>query len=189
MVIHSGWRCVILLGVLVGCNRSDKPAATTTTDSAQSRVTLPSEKTDTIVIEGNKQAIKLRLVRPPSALPYVTYLPEDMISETHISRLGEAHYFYANFGGTRNNQAFLVMKLLPAGAKMVDAITAAKAFRDEGDAHRFVTKVDVRQHGDRFYFLGEHYPPEYGDGFPPRSQIVQREWQWLALKPSAPPRV
>lgn len=195
-MIHSGWRYVILLGVLAGCNGKDKkPAGAAAQDSARAGrpvspaggfVALPTEKTDTIRVEGNAEPIKVQLVQPPSSVPFLTYIPADMISETRSSNMGEAHYFYANFGGKRNSQAYLLMNVLPAGTTMANAVAVAKAFREAGEQAGYIVSLDLRMHGNRYYFIGEHYPSEYADGLPPRSHIIQSEWKWLDATASRP---
>lgn len=196
MVIHSGWRCVILLSVLAGCNRQPEKSGHVVTDSAPlvrtragggELVAVPTEKTDSIRIEGVLQPIKLRLVQPPSNVPFLTYVPEDMISETRASRAGEAHYFFANFGGKRNREAYLLMNVLAAGTTKETAVAIAKAFRSAGAKAGYVVTMDLRMHGNRYYIIGEHYPQEYSEGLAPRLGIVQREWKWLDATPSAPP--
>jgi len=161
-------------------------APATATPVSPGLVALPAERTDSIRIEGTAQAVKMRLVQPASTLPFITYVPADMVAESRKSAAGEDHYFYANFGGRRNNEAYLLMHIFPPGINTDSAAAVAKAFRESEKRKDYVVTMDLRQHGNRYYFIGEHYPAEYGDGFGPRSQAIQRAWQWL--DPTSAPR-
>ena len=180
----SNGRFLFALLLCAACNQSNKQrdvAADTSSappDTSVS-VTLPASKQDSVRIEGAWQPLELRLFRPASSIPFYTYVPADMIGESTSSDEGEAHYFYAKFGGQRNNDAFLLMFIFPAGTAEPDAVEAARAFRDGRKKSNFVVDTELRRHGSRFYYIAEHYPAEYGDGFGTRSRRIQDEWQWL----------
>ena len=144
-----------------------------------SSVVVPNQKPDSIQIEGAWQPMTLRLVMPASSIPFLTYMPADMIAESNSTAEGEGHYFYANFGGQRNDEAFLLMFVFPAGTTEEEAVRLARNFKNSRARAGFVVNTELKRHGERFYYIAEHYPAEYGDGFGPRSRRIQDEWQWL----------
>ena len=178
---------MIVVTGCVACNGNPQQSAVqqpdTATTPARMTVTLPNEKPDSIQLEGGWQPITLKLVKPASSVPFVTYTPSDMIAESTGSGEGEAHYFYANFAGRRNNDAFLLIFILPPGTAEEDAVRLARAFKSSRQRPGFTVTTTLRRHGDRFYYLAEHYPGEYAEGFGPRSRKIQDEWQWLAPAP------
>lgn len=194
---HSRWLFVILLCSLAGCNNdaarqqaqprydsassvpAPEPAPVPAPASAQSAAEPAAEKTDTLRIEGDAQPVKLRLYRPQSSLPFLTYVPADMIAETRSADDGEAHYFFTNFAGKRNDNAFLLVFVLPAGATRADMTRLVTAFQQTRQQKGFVTAVEPHERGGRFYYVARHYPAEYGDGFGPRAHRILGEWQWL----------
>ena len=142
-------------------------------------VSLAGQKPDSVRVEGTWQPLELRLFNPSSSIPFLTYVPADMIAEQRRENGGEAFYFFANFAGQRNDQAFLLLFMLPAGTTEEEAVRIAREFKNTRTRTGFIVTTDLRRHGDRFYYIAEHYPAEYGDGFGPRSNKIQEQWQWL----------
>src|SRR3990172_8896165 len=111
MANHSRWVYVILAAFVTGCNgagdqqpppsqQQPGPAATSLPKSSRAApglVALPAQKLDSIRLEGTAEPITMRLVQPASSMPFVTYVPKDMVVESARSDAGEAHHFYANF--------------------------------------------------------------------------------------------
>lgn len=184
--MSKGYRAAlaILLCCCAACNERDSEQQTPA-DTIAKPAPLPlpltpaAKKSDSIQIEGMWQPITLLLVKPASTIPFVTYMPADMIAESKSIDDGEAHYFYANFAGKRNDDAFLLLFMLPAGTTQEEAVRVAREFKNSRTRPGFVVTTDLRRHGERFYYLAEQYPAEYGDGFGPRSRIIQDQWQWL----------
>lgn len=142
-------------------------------------VKVASEKPDSVRVEGSWQPLELRLFKPSASIPFLTYVPADMIAELRREHGAEAVYFFANFAGQRNDQAFLLLVMLPAGTTEEEAVRTARQFKTSRARTGFIVTTDLRRHGDRFYYIAEHYPAEYGDGFGPRSNKIQEQWQWL----------
>lgn len=123
--------------------------------------------------------VMLKLIQPKSSVPFLTYMPPDMIEETRTTSQGEGHYFIANFAGQRNDNAYLVVFVYPAGVKQEEAVRIAKEFQSVREKTGYVVNVDLRLHNNRYYYIGRYYPAEYGDGFGPRAKTILDEWQWL----------
>lgn len=159
---------------------------------------LPAEKDGTIKIEGMDESIKLKLFDHPK---YVTYHPEEMVAEPADSGEGDAVSFIANFGGQRNENAFVHFFLYPEGTSEEDALFAASGLAEQlGSGVEEVAKEDryydwslsqyagivddisitisVGKHGDQLYQLLTHYPVEYGDGMGPRVNLILDELIW-----------
>jgi hypothetical protein len=193
MIVHSGWFYPVILALALGaCNRNDDrpPSSVIRTPPAAAPGplrTLPVEKTDSIQIEGSWQRYSLTLFQPASSLPFYTYVPAGMVAKTRNSPAGEAHYFFANFAGHYNEDAFLLVFIFPAGTLRADAVRAAERLRDERKSAGFlVPTADVRMHGSRLYYIAESYPGDYGDGFGPRAQRIIDNWQWVEPTSSSP---
>ncbi|MGQ0813149.1 MAG: hypothetical protein ACT4O1_01635 [Gemmatimonadota bacterium] len=156
---------------------------------------LPQQKRDSIRIEGTTEPITLRLIQPPSASPpFYTYMPTDMAFEAASSGEGDGYYFYTNFGGNRNEDAYLLLFVFPTGATEADAgqrvrmyvesrgapaSADRKSFTFKRGGRLYAAGIELRRHGSRYYYLARQYPIEYADGFGPRAQKIIDEWQWL----------
>lgn len=202
---RSAGLILILVCVLAGCNRDEQDmsrhqgqpdSAVNAEHQPPEQLTyMPQEKIDSIRIEGTAEPMKLKLVQPPGSLPFLTYVPQDMIFEQVSSGEGEGYYFYTNFAGRKNEEAYLLMFVFPAGTEQTDAVRLVKAyvasrskdvapaeyksFRFKRGETTFVGSIDLRMHGNRYYYLAKQYPEEYGDGFGPRAQRIIEEWKWL----------
>ena len=88
----------------------------------------PATRSDTIRIEGMAEPIALRLFTAPDdfPLPFTAYAPEEMAAE----RSGESTVdFIAEFGGVRNEDAFVHLYIFPEGTDRQAALAAAKAYK------------------------------------------------------------
>jgi len=155
----------------------------------------PETRLDSISIEGMTQPISLKLVQPESANPpFRAYIPPDMIFEPASSGEGDGYYFFTNFGGNRNDDAYLLVFVFPAGTTEGEAVELVKAFTAsrggpppaqfenfsfQRDGVRYNGGIELRKHHDRFYYIARQYPAEYGDGFGPRASKILQYWDWL----------
>ena len=173
------------------------PAVTTPLDTgAQQMRYLPQEKKDSISIEGRTQPMTLKLIHPPNAdPPFTTYIPSDFVFEETSSGEGTGYYFYTNFGGSRAEDAYLLLYVFPANTTREDAIARVKAwvasrsanvqpaqfgqFGFQNDGKRYFAGIDLRLHSNRYYYVARQYPVEMGDGFGPRARKITDNWTWL----------
>jgi hypothetical protein len=170
----------------------------------------PSTRTDTMMIEGEPEPFEARRV---DAALYTTYYPADeMLLEQGASDEGEGVRFIANFGGTRNDSAFL--HIFTPG----DATAGPDAMRrllldqtgilrsndwgwtaEESSAERcpwalesYAIKGPARSRIVGFACIGEHrgrglvvvaaYPDEYADGMGPRVASILDALEWKDTK-------
>jgi hypothetical protein len=89
----------------------------------------PERVTDSIAIEGMAETMELRLFRTPDGfpLPFSTYVPEDMDPSADAAE-GTTH-FTAEFGGARNEDAFLHMYIFPEGTAAQEAVAVMKGYK------------------------------------------------------------
>jgi hypothetical protein len=171
-------------------------------------VARPPQKTVTVSMEGMDEELRLVRYDAPSDFPlrFSTYIPEDMVAERWPSGEGDAVAFVAAFGGQRNEAAAMRVIAHREGATAVEveeilgqlaldlgtelvASTEEPRFDWSVREYRSVpgrTQRDgphgymaVGRRGDRYYTVAVHYPPEYGDGFAPRTHQILQEWRWL----------
>ena len=153
----------------------------------------PAEKIDSIQIEGTYERFNAKLVAATASPRFSTYVPESMLYEPASSGEGDGHYFYTNFGGNRNDNAFLLVFVFPEGTteaqaqQMVQAFktsrnvttTEGERFTFQRDGTRFHGGISLRDENGRYYYVAEQYPAEYGDGFGPRAEFIKKQWVWL----------
>ncbi len=138
----------------------------------------PQEKQDSIQLEGMWEPMKARLVQPNTSVPFSTYLPEGMEFDQQASGEGEGFYFYAAFGGQRNENAFMLVFVLPAGAAEAQARTMANTFRASRSGSGQSTRVQLGNYNGRQFYVGYTYPAEFGDGMGPRTHYIRENWIW-----------
>ncbi|PIG92961.1 hypothetical protein [Gloeocapsopsis sp. IPPAS B-1203] len=154
-------------------------------------------KTATIDIEGEQTTVSLQLYSHPF---FTTYPTQDFLSESVASGEGTAVWFYANFGGTKNESAY-VQFFFPGYAKTLDqlkqnwiegengllASNGWQIIEVVGEVAYPWAKEKINFHqpekniigtvylgeaeGNAFYVV-THYPVEYGDGFVPRANVI-----------------
>jgi hypothetical protein len=165
----------------------------------------PSEKSDSIPLEGTYQRITARLVQSNAAPRFSTYVPEDMLYEPSSSAEGDAHYFYTNFAGRKNERAYMLIFIYPDGTneatarRSVDSLIARldtirgrtatntsfqnslfeRAYFFPRDGITYFGRIALARYNDRFIHLVIQYPQEYADGFGPRAHYIRRQWVWL----------
>jgi hypothetical protein len=167
----------------------------------------PAEKRGTISIEGMDEELRVVLYESPADFPlgFSTYVPEDMVAERWPSNEGDAVAFVAAFGGHRNEAAAMrviahrpgateheVEEILSQlardlGADLVESSDdprhdwSVREFRSVPRSSRRDAPhgtLAVGRHDGRYYTIAIHYPPEYGDGFAPRTHLILQEWRW-----------
>lgn len=196
------------LFVLCGCADKDTSNTAAPTRSETARLERPATKQGTIALEGTEQPFTFELFDSSTAsLPaaFTTYVPQDMIAEPANPGTGKAVRFVANFGGRRQDQAYLEVSFYPPATAESEARTlieqtapgGAPLKRGSGVSRQFTwslvehsishqSKADGRmagvaalgRHGDRLFQVIFHYPEEYGDGFIPRAYRILEEWRW-----------
>lgn len=139
----------------------------------------PDSKRDSIQIEGNHEGFTASLVKPTTDLAFSTYLPKDMIFESSSSGEGEGFFFYTNFAGRRNDNAFMLVFILPQGSSQADAQRLADAFVSSRKKSTQVARVRLGSVQNRQFYVADTYPAEYGDGFGPRAAYIHKQWIWL----------
>lgn len=139
----------------------------------------PAEKTDSIQMEGTWQRFTAKLVAANSSLQFSTYAPHDMIFDQASSGEGEGFRFYTNFAGKRNDNAFVMLFLLPPGATREQAQQIANAFLASRSADKLqISRAYSGTHQGRFFYWAETYPREFSEGIGPRSAYIRRQWVW-----------
>jgi hypothetical protein len=123
---------------------------------------------------------------------------------------GETLRATAEFGGVRNEQAYVEMLVHPPGTTRdaaLDALRAslrdlhpaieiheqterpgwaedAYAFRyPDAGGGSFIGSAALGRHGDRWFRLLRNYPGDYGDGMGPRIGVILEEWRWADGSP------
>lgn len=130
-------------------------------------------------MEGRYERFTAQLVKPVSSVGFSTYLPKDMIFENSAADEGEGFFFYANFAGRRNENAFMLVFILPQGSQRSDAERIAEAFKSSRAPLGMNVDVTVGEHDDRVYYVAHQYPAEYAEGFLPRALYIRDRWVWL----------
>lgn len=164
----------------------------------------PATRADTIFLEGMPEVTELTLVRSPAGFDpaFSTYVPEEMVPVFTRPDRGLELRFVAAFGGVRNEEASLGVLVYPPEATEEEVLTEARRvaeahgatgqpsrpgrwewsrveypFGEVARARVFGT-VAVGRHVDRWFRILLRYPPEYGDGFAPRAELILEEWRW-----------
>ena len=170
-------------------DEQDQPA----TNPAKDR---PKTKVDQLLIEGMPEEKTFTLV-VHDTLRFSTYYPEDMVVESTENSVT----IYANFGGEKNDQAFLQFYGIQARER--DVIEAAEATLNanfhgyavtEKERSEFAIPYSEREflvtrarmagtvsfftRNGYLYVVTIHYPVEMGDGFAARVDKILDDIQW-----------
>jgi hypothetical protein len=168
--------------------------------SYNSTTNRPATKTATISVEGEKVPITLRLYDQYRNL-FTTYFPEkDFLAEGVSSGEGTGVKLIANFGGSKNENAYVHVAFLN-DFKTLDQIrsfvnskngllasngwqvvertqkapyTWAKEKIVFSKGKNVVGNVYLGEQSGKVFYVITHYPVEYGDGFPPRADLILR---------------
>ncbi|AFZ22594.1 hypothetical protein Cylst_0219 [Cylindrospermum stagnale PCC 7417] len=170
--------------------------------SYQSKTPRPSTKKATISVEGEKIPIALRLYQYSDLL--TTYFPEkDFIAEASSSGEGQSVRFFANFGGKQQKNAYVHFAFLN-GLKNLgqvksfvngkNGLIASNGWRVVNrtrnlpyswakekivfrGSKNLVGAVYIGEQKGKAFYVITHFPGEYGDGFPPRADLILRNLQ------------
>ncbi|MBW4559607.1 MAG: hypothetical protein KME32_00365 [Mojavia pulchra JT2-VF2] len=170
---------------------------------SQSTTTKPATKTAFISIEGEKTPVTLRLYDQSRDL-FTTYFPEkDFLAEGGSSGEGTGARFIANFGGKKNENVYVHLAFLNNFKTLgqLRSFVNAKNGLIASNGWRIVSRTQTapyrwakekivfskgknivgnlylgQQNGKSFYVI-THYPVEYGDGFPPRADLILQNLQ------------
>ncbi|BAZ30073.1 hypothetical protein NIES4074_25290 [Cylindrospermum sp. NIES-4074] len=170
--------------------------------SYQSKIKRSPTKTATITVEGEKIPVTLKLYEYSNLL--TTYFPDkDFIAQGSGSGEGSSVRFIANFGGTKNEKAYIHfaflngLRTLPQVSRFVNGkngLIASNGWRVVNRTRNvpypwakekiiFSKGKNItgavylgEQKGKAFYVI-THFPGEYGDGFPPRADLIFRNLQ------------
>lgn len=193
----------VLAAALTACGSPESGQTDGAGDAAEQagegRTQQPATKPGTIRVEGAEERVELRLFESPPgfALPFYTYLPPDLIAESVAAGEGEAVRFSAKFGGVKREDASVILFVYPQQITAEDAraMTRDLAQSHGGvdveervynwsldeyavSSHDEVGRVSLGERAGRFFYILVTYPPEFGDGFGPRSHVLLDEWRW-----------
>lgn len=184
------------------------PAPSAMTAAEDPGAPAPEAKTGTIAVAGGTAEISFKRFDAPAGFPlqFATYVPEDMIVETTTAAGGrDAVRVVANFGGTRDDNAFLWALFQPPGT---DEATARRAAQEAASARgaaealperarRFpwsiaeyefryqpatgrthAGRIALGHRGERFFHVVIEYPEELAGEFVPRVNRILEDWRW-----------
>lgn len=160
----------------------------------EGREELPESVKTTILIEGMEEDMTLRLFHE-EAMPFYTYYPGDMISEHWIYDNEKGVRFFASFGGTINESAYVEIRLFPVEnlgteADFINFISGEAGLLENERLFpwsiiefyylddEFTGSVYLGQHEDTYFYIDVHYPWEYGDGMESRAHLIMKEFFW-----------
>ena len=130
MPIRSTLTLLLLLGLGCAGGETDDDAGTAAaSDPPEPR---PAAMTDTLMIEGMAEPVDLRLFRTDRdfPLPFSAYAPADMVPERHDEGDdgSSSVRFVAEFGGVRNDRAFVHLFVHPEGTDPQQALAVVRAY-------------------------------------------------------------
>lgn len=203
IVLGSSFGCVLPKQYEVGQSNTATFAINTNEISYSSKSNRPTTKTAIISIEGEKTTLILKLYAEYRNL-FTTYFPDkDFLPEGVSSGEGTGVRFITNFGGTKNNNAYVSISFLNSLQNLgqlrrfvngksgliatnkwrVVSRTRNAAYPWAKERIAFRQGRDItgnlylgQQNGKVFYVI-THYPVEYGDGFAPRADVILKNLQ------------
>ena len=168
----------------------------------------PERVRATLPVDGEPRTVTLRLYRSPPgfALPFSTYLPEDVRAGAPWTGTGDAVRFVRHSGTARDDSAFVYLFVHPPGTREDAARevvrTAAERLRIPGDRtelepvrrHRWaLVEYRLRSRGwsgrpltgwaalgekdGRWFHLVVQHPVGRED-FAPRAERIVADWRW-----------
>lgn len=167
----------------------------------------PEAKTSTIAVAGGTAEISFKRFDAPAGFPlqFTTYVPEDMIVETLRAGKADGVRVVVNFGGKRNENAYLWALFHPPGtdeAKARETYQGVVARHGEPAElperqrrfawalaeHEFqyqptqgetrIGRLALGRRGDRFFHLVIEYPEDLAAEFVPRVNRILEDWRW-----------
>ncbi|OUL25770.1 hypothetical protein BV378_14550 [Nostoc sp. RF31YmG] len=202
----------ILLATSLGCaaplpNQLSSGNITTTATAFQtsynSTSNRPTTKTATISVEGEKTSITLRLYDQYSNL-FTTYFPDkEFLAQGSSSDEGTGVRFIANFGGSKNENAYVhiaflnnlkTLQQLKGFVNAKNGLIASNRWRVVDRTQKvpyawarekivfskgknIVGNVYLGQENGKVFYVITNYPVEYGDGFAPRADLILQNLQ------------
>jgi hypothetical protein len=191
------------------------PACSSRTDSKAPATGLPvsiEQRSDTrrenISIGSRSMPVNLNLfetAKTTLALPFTTYVPEDMIREGTSGREGDSVRWTLTLAGRRIDDAYVEVAVDPLGTTEADARNMARMgaigrglqprvegmpqrhgwslseygfSRSSPQGTRVVGNITMGKHRDRFFYVVVNYPERDSPQFSPRAEIILREWRW-----------
>lgn len=201
--LGTSWSCRISQQNQVSQGNNSTAITDTIQTSDRSKTNRPATKTVTITVEGEKTPLLLKLYEEYRDL-FTTYFPEqDFLAEGISSGEGTGVRFIANFGGSKNENAYVSFSFLN-GIKSIEQLRKfvnGKSGLITSNGWRVVSRtqkvsyswakekivfrkgqditgtVYLGQQNGRVFYAIAHYPVEYGDGFPPRSNLILQNLQ------------
>jgi hypothetical protein len=196
----------LVLGASMGYVLHDSRSVTATPTpilANRSTTNKPATKTATISVEGEKTPVTLRLYDQYSRL-FTTYYPiQDFVPEEVSSTTGKGVRFIVNFGGTRNDNAY-VNVVFPNGVNNLrqlrnlingkSGLLASNGwqivsrtrnvpyryaqekivFNKKQDNENITGNIYLGQQNGKAFYVVTHYPVEYSDGFTPRADLIMK---------------
>ncbi|WP_256973050.1 hypothetical protein [Nostoc sp. T09] len=171
--------------------------------SYNSKTNRPTTKTATISVEGEKTPITLRLYDQYSNL-FTTYFPDkEFLAEGSSSGEGTGARFIANFGGSKNENAYVhiaflnnlkTLQQLKSFVNAKNGLIASNKWRVVDRTQKvpyawakekivfskgksIVGNVYLGQQNGKVFYVITNYPVEYGDGFSPRADLILQNLQ------------
>lgn len=139
----------------------------------------PETRRDSIQLEGTWVPLTATLVKPQASIPFSTYVPDDMAFEQNSAGEGEGYYFFSKFGAQKNENAFMLVFILPQGSTPADAQSLGNAFIASRSGDRRIANVRYGENNGRVFYVAYAYPAEFGDGMGPRTHYIRTNWVWL----------
>ncbi len=166
--------------------------------SQKSQPTRPATKKATLSVEGEKTQITLKLYQNPLFITY--FPPQDFLVESTSSGEGQGVRFIVNFGGKKNENAYVhlaflsnlqnysqVSKFINSKNGLIAANKWRVVNRNQNKPYPWVKQNIAFSHGKNIlgniyigeqngkaFYLITHFPAEYGDGFAPRVDLILR---------------
>lgn len=203
IVLGSAFGYVLFPGEGVIANSTVTATTNIIEISYGSKSRRPTTKTAVISIEGEKTAIALRLYQEYKNL-FTTYFPDqDFLPEGVSSGEGTGARFTANFGGVRNNNAYVSVSFLNSVKNLgqLRRFVNSKSGLIAANKWRVISRTQNtgypwakekimfrqgrdltgtlylgQQNGKVFYVITQ-YPLEYAEGFVPRADLILRNLQ------------
>ncbi|MGH1392647.1 MAG: hypothetical protein ACRAVC_01245 [Trichormus sp.] len=179
------------------------PLTSDAADNSDNSSQLPATKAATISIEGEKTPIILKLYEEYKSL-FITYFPDqDFVPEGVSSGEGTGVKFIVNFDAQRNENAYIRV-FFPNNIKTIaelETFVNSQSGLIASNKWRVISrssnvsypwakqKIDFRQgqditgtiylgeQNDKVFYVINHYPAEYADGFAPRSDLILQNLQ------------
>ncbi|MFM2061958.1 MAG: hypothetical protein RLZZ507_1628 [Cyanobacteriota bacterium] len=191
----------VLLSVITACTTPPQnqfsPENKPLVDSNKSAKNRPPNKTATISVEGEKTNINLKLYQEKNL--FSTYFPEeDFLVETATSDQPKRVKFIANFGGIKNEDAYIQITFTDNFQNIAEVknfitskegIIAANKWKIVSRSNTLtypwakekiafskgediVGDIYIGEQNAKVFYVITHFPLEYGDGFSPIEDLV-----------------